>query len=378
MGPLKGIRVVEMAAIGPAPFCAMMLADMGAEVLRVERVSPADLGLGQDPTTAVLNRNRASLALDLKQPEGIAAVKRLLTRADILIEGYRPGVMERLGLSPAECHAVNPALVYGRVTGWGQNGPLAQTAGHDINFIALTGVLDAIGRRGAPPTPPLNLVGDFGGGGMYLAFGVLCSLIEARRTGIGDVVDAAMVDGASSLASFVHGLHADGQWNGQRGENALDSGLPWYDVYETQDGKWVAIGAIEERFYVELIKRLGLDICHLPSRNDRAQWGRLREQIASAFKTRTREDWCEVMAGGDACFAPVLTFAEAPLHAHSLARNGFIEVDGVTQPAPAPRFTRHQRLGEPSRSSRVLTSAQTLADWGLSEEDQAFILGQRS
>jgi alpha-methylacyl-CoA racemase len=371
MGPLSGIKVVEIAGIGPGPFCAMMLSDMGAEVLRVDRVGDADLGLAIDPRFSVLERGRRSIAVDLKTAGGVAAVKRLIAQADALIEGFRPGVMERLGLGPDECLAANPRLVYGRMTGWGQDGPMAHAAGHDINYIALAGVLHSIGRRGGPPTPPLNLVGDFGGGGMYLAFGIVCALLEAGRSGQGQVVDAAMVDGAASLAAAVFGLRAMGIWTDERGDNILDSGSPWYDVYETKDGKHVAIGSIEKRFYGELLRLTGLEGEELPAQRDKARWAELRERLARAFREKTRDEWCAVMEGSDVCFAPVLSMAEAPRHPHNVARSTFVEVDGVVQPAPAPRFSRSKPAIQRPPARRGEHTAGALADWGFTDDEIA-------
>jgi len=371
MGPLAGVKVVEIAGIGPGPFCAMMLSDMGAEVLRVDRMGSADLGLDIDPRFSVLDRGRRSIAVDLKHPAGVATVKRLVAQADALIEGFRPGVMERLGLGPDECLALNPRLVYGRMTGWGQDGPMAQAAGHDINYIALAGVLHSIGRKGGPPVPPLNLVGDFGGGGMYLAFGIVCALLEAGRSGQGQVVDAAMVDGAALLAAAVFGLRAMGIWTDERGDNILDSGAPWYDVYETRDGKHVAIGSIEKRFYAELLERTGLAGEPLPPQRDKARWAELRARLAQVFKEKTRDEWCAAMEGSDVCFAPVLSMAEAPRHPHNAARGTFVEVDGVPQPAPAPRFSRSKPgiQGPPARRGEHTEAA--LADWGFAAADIA-------
>ena len=368
-GPLAGVRVVEIAGIGPGPFCAMMLADMGAEVLRIDRLGPTDLGLPVEPRFSVLTRGRRSVALDLKQPAAIAAVKRLVVKADALIEGFRPGVMERLGLGPDECLTANPRLVYGRMTGWGQEGPMAPAAGHDINYIALAGVLHSIGRRGSAPVPPLNLVGDFGGGGMYLAFGVVCALLEAGRSGRGQVVDAAMVDGAASLAAAVFGLRAKGMWNDERGDNILDSGAPWYDVYETQDGKYVAIGSIEGRFYGELLRLTGLTGEALPPQWEKARWGELRARLTEVFKQKTRDEWCRIMEGSDVCFAPVLSLVEAPAHPHNRARGTFVEVDGVPQPGPAPRFSRTPgAIGRPPAAPGQHTE-EALRDWGFSADE---------
>ena len=292
MGPLAGFRIIEMAGIGPAPFAATLLSDMGAEVIRVDRREAADLGLpGREPKFDVLHRGRRSLAVDLKTEAGCAVVKRLAAKADGLIEGFRPGVMERLGLSPEELLKINPRLVFGRMTGFGQDGPMAQAAGHDINYIALAGVLHAIGRKGEGPVPPLNLVGDFGGGGMFLAFGVVCALLEAQKSGKGQVVDAAMVDGAAYLAAGIYGLYSQGSWADERGVNVIDSGAPWYDVYKTKDGKWLSVGAIEKRFYAELVEKLGLGKAELPKQHDRKGWPVLRERFAAAIASRTRDEW---------------------------------------------------------------------------------------
>ncbi|MEZ5817812.1 MAG: CaiB/BaiF CoA-transferase family protein [Hyphomicrobiaceae bacterium] len=340
MGPLEGLRVIEMAGIGPAPFCGMMLADMGAEVIRVDRREKADLGLDRGPRFEVMNRGRKSIAVDIKKPEAVEIVKRLVRDADVLIEGFRPGVMERLGLGPDVLAEVNPRLVFGRMTGFGQEGPLAQRAGHDINYIALAGVLNHLGRAGERPIHPLNLVGDFGGGGMYLAFGVVCAVLEARRSGKGQVVDAAMVDGAASLMAMFHGMWAEGMWHEERGTNMLDTGAPWYDVYETKDGKWVSIGAIEKRFYADLLVRLGLAEEKLPAQHDRNGWPVLRSRFTEIFKSRTRSEWEVAFEGSDACFAPVLAISEVTQHPHNAVRDTFLTRDGVQQPGPAPRFSR--------------------------------------
>ena len=340
MGPLTGIKVVELAAIGPGPFCCMLLADMGAEIIRIDRTEASDLGSPADPKYNLLNRNRRSAAIDLKHPEGVAAVKRLISQADVLVEGFRPGVTERLGLGPDDCLKINQRLVYGRMTGWGQDGPLALAAGHDINYISLVGALNAIGPKGGPPVPPLNLVGDFGGGALYLAFGVVCALLECRASGQGQVVDAAMVDGASSLMTPVFAAMARGAWRNARGENMLDGGAPWYSVYETKDGKYVSIGSIEARFYRDLLKCIGLDSEALPARDDREAWPELRERFATAFRSKTRDEWCLIMEGSDVCFAPVLDPWEAQQHPHLKARGMFVESNGIVQPGPAPRFSR--------------------------------------
>ncbi|WP_409330864.1 CaiB/BaiF CoA transferase family protein [Trujillonella humicola] len=335
-GPLAGVRVVEMAGMGPAPHAAMLLGDLGADVVRVQRPAAA----GQSHGGRLPARNRTPVEVDAKDEAGRAAVLALVARADVLVEGFRPGVMERLGLGPDRCAAVNPRLVYARMTGWGQDGPLARTAGHDINYVGVTGVLAAIGRAGAPPTVPLNLVGDFGGGSLYLALGVLAALLERERSGAGQVIDAAIVDGTSSLASAIWGLRAAGAWNDERGTNRLDSGAPFYDVYPTSDGGHMAVGALEPYFYAALLEGLGLDPATLPAQGDRAGWPRLRAAFTAAFASRTRAAWTEVFAGTDACVTPVLSFAEAAEDSHLASRRTIVDVAGVPQPAPAPRFSR--------------------------------------
>jgi alpha-methylacyl-CoA racemase len=365
MGPLAGFRIIEMAGIGPAPFAATLLSDMGAEVIRIDRREAADLGLpGREPKFDVLHRGRRSLAVDLKTEAGCAVVKRLAAKADGLIEGFRPGVMERLGLSPAELIKANPRLVVGRMTGFGQDGPMAQNAGHDINYIALAGVLHAIGRKGEGPVPPLNLVGDFGGGGMFLAFGVVCALLEAQKSGKGQVVDAAMVDGAAYLAAGIYGLYSQGTWADERGVNVIDSGAPWYDVYKTKDGKWLSVGAIEKRFYAELVEKLGLGKAELPKQHDRKGWPELRRRFTEAIAGKTRAEWETVFAESDACVAPVLSFGEVEAHPHNKARATFVRRDGVLQPGPAPRYSRTQcEMGAPGRG-RGVDSEAVLGDWG--------------
>src|SRR5688572_11336279 len=362
MGPLGGIKVLEFESIGPAPFAGMLLADMGADVLVIDRPASTDLGLKRERWYDVMMRGKRSVTLDLKKKESTAAALELVARAEALIEGMRPGVMERLGLGPEIVLKKNPKLVYGRMTGWGQDGPLAPRAGHDINYIALAGVLHAIGRKGEPPVPPLNLIGDFGGGGMLLGFGVACALIEASRSGRGQVVDAAMVEGASLLAAMFSGFLASKNWSEERGSNILDTGAPWYDVYETKDGKYVSIGSIEARFFEELIQRLRLD--GVPAQHDRARWPQMRSMFAKAFKSKTRDEWCRVFEGSDACFAPVLSWSEARRDAHNASRKSFIEIKGVAQPAPAPRFSRTPgavRRAPPERGEGGLAA---LADWG--------------
>jgi len=342
MGPLTGLRVVELASIGPGPLCAMLLADLGAEVIRVDRTEPSGLGVPIDVKFEVSGRNRRSVALDIKQPAGRDAVLRLIARADVLIEGFRPGVAERLGLGPADCHARNPGLVFGRMTGFGQTGPLAQAAGHDLNYIALTGALHAIGGKDKP-IPPLNLVGDYGGGALYLAFGLLAAIFERSRSGKGQVVDAAMVDGASSLMSIFFGMAASGAWNTQeRAANLLDGGSPFYDTYATADGQWVSIGSLEPKFFAELVQRIGLDPSYVKRQYDRRCWPELRADITRLIAAKTRDEWSALLEGTDVCFAPVLRIDEVAKHPHAVARGGYIEVAGVTQPAPAPRFSRSQ------------------------------------
>ncbi len=340
MGPLEGIKIVELAGIGPGPMAAMLLADLGATVLRIERREAVELGVQRPLQFDLLLRNRQVIALNLKQAEDNALALRLIENADGLIEGFRPGVAERLGLGPDECLERNRRLVYGRITGWGQTGPLAQAAGHDLNYIALTGILDRIGRRGQPPTIPLNLVGDFGGGGLYLALGMLAGILEARQSGHGQVVDAAIVDGAASLAASTIGMHAAGMLQPERGTNVLDSGAYFYDVYGCADGKWISIATIERRFHARLLEILGIDAAHFPAQDDRASWDDARGILAARFVTKTRDEWCDVLEGTDACFAPVLTLDEAPEHLHLKSRETFVTVDGVRQPAPAPRFSR--------------------------------------
>ncbi|HEX5366619.1 MAG TPA: CaiB/BaiF CoA-transferase family protein [Acidimicrobiales bacterium] len=340
MGPLAGITVIELAGIGPGPFCGMLLSDLGADVIRVDRAASVHGGDPGQPPGDLLGRGRRSVGVDLKSPDGVEVVLSLVERADALFEGFRPGVTERLGLGPDDCLARNPRLVYGRMTGWGQDGPYAPTAGHDINYISLAGALDSIGRRGGPPVPPLNLVGDFGGGGMLLALGIVAAVLEAQRSGEGQVVDAAMVDGAATLMTMMHGMRAMGMWNDERGTNLLDSGSHFYDVYETADGRYVSIGSIEPQFYAELLRLTGLEGEDLPWQHDRDQWPALKERLADVFRSKTREEWCRIMEGTDVCFAPVLSMAEAPHHPHNVHRGTFVEVAGVTQPGPAPRFSR--------------------------------------
>jgi alpha-methylacyl-CoA racemase len=340
VGPLAGIKVVELAGIGPGPMCAMLLADLGATVLRIDRPGPQDLGVARPRRYDLLLRGRHSLAVDLKHPKGKALALRLVESADALIEGFRPGVTERLGLGPEDCLARNRRLVYGRVTGWGQQGPLAQAAGHDINYISLVGALHAFGRRGEAPVPPLNLLGDFAAGALYLALGLVCGILEVQRSGKGQVVDAAMVDGTASLLTAFHGLVAAGLATHERGTNTLDTGAHFYSAYECADGRWISVAAIEGKFYAELLRRLDIEPATMAPQMDREHWPATQDRLAALFKTRTREEWCRLLEGTDACFAPVLTTDEAPHHPHNKARGTYVEIDGIVQPAPAPRFSR--------------------------------------
>lgn len=364
-GPLVGYKIVELAGIGPNPMCAMMLADMGAEVIRVDRLVDGGLGIAMDPKFSLLDRSRRSIAVDLKNPEGVAVVMQLVAQADALIEGFRPGVTERLGLGPDECMANNPRLVYGRVTGWGQHGMLAKAAGHDINYISLTGAAYAIGREGTPPTPPLNLVGDFGGGGMLLALGVVAALLEAQKSGKGQVVDAAMTDGASVLMTALYGMHAAGLWSDERESNILDGGAHYYNAYETADGKFISIASIEKKFYAELLERTGFEDPDHAAHKDPKQWRSNKEKVAAMIKTKTRDEWCEILEGTDVCFAPIMNMTEAPSHPHNQSRDTFVDVEGVTQPAPAPRFSRTPSSIQKPPSAPGADSAEVLRDWGL-------------
>jgi len=370
-GPLAGCRVVELAGIGPGPFAGMMLSDMGAEVVRVDRAEAVREG-APPPVHDVLGRGRRSVAVDLKTPEGREVVLRLAERADALIEGFRPGVTERLGVGPDDCLSRNPRLVYGRMTGWGQTGPYAKAAGHDINYIALSGTLEMIGRKDQAPVPPLNLVGDFGGGGMLLAFGVVCAMLESARSGKGQVVDAAMVDGAALLAAMMHGMRASGMWRPERGTNLLDTGAWFYDAYETADGKYISIGSIEPQFLAELVRITGLDAeGPLPHQMDRDAWPAMKRRVGDLIKTKTRDEWCELLEATDACFAPVLSPEEAAVHPHNVERGTFTERDGVVQPAPAPRFSRTpaEIAGSPARPGEHTDSV--LAEWGFAASEVA-------
>lgn len=362
-GPLAGFKVVEFAGIGPGPFCAMLLADLGAEVLCIARPG------GRGAAGPVLGRSRQTVEIDLRQPEGAQQALALVAKADALIEGFRPGVMERLGLGPDVCLAANPRLVYGRMTGWGQHGPLAHAAGHDINYIAITGALQAIGRRGEAPVPPLNYVGDFGGGAMLLAVGLLSALLEAGRSGQGQVVDAAMTDGAALLSAMMFGFKAQGQWRNERGTNLLDGGAFFYDTYACADGRYLALGPIEPQFYAELRQRVGLaDDPDFDRQMDPRAWPALREKLAAVLRTRTRDEWCAVLEGTDACVAPVLDWDEAPRHPHNVARQTFVSVDGLVQPAPAPRFSRSTpdapQAGRPVDAAAL---AELRRRWGVAD-----------
>jgi alpha-methylacyl-CoA racemase len=363
MGPLNGIRIVEFAGLGAAPFAAMLFSDMGAEVIRIDRKS------GHSPHKAdILFRGRRAVALDMKKPAAAGAALKLIDKAHGLIEGFRPGVMERLGVGPDACLARNPSLVYGRLTGWGQSGPLAQAAGHDIDYIALSGALHAIGEKGGAPVPPLNLVGDFGGA-LYLAFGMVCAMLEARTSGKGQVIDAAMSDCTISMMSLFYGLRAMGLWNDMRGDNFLDGGAHFYATYETKDGKWIALGPIEPHFYKEMLEKAGIDDAAFAAHMDRSQWLALKAKLAAVIKTRTRDEWDAILAGSDACYAPVLSMDEAPKHAHNAARRAFVEIDGVVQPAPAPRFSRTP--GKAHGPPAAADNEASLKAWGFSDGEIA-------
>jgi alpha-methylacyl-CoA racemase len=365
------LKILEIAGIGPGPFASMMLSDMGAEVLRIDRPQGVKGGDPANPPLDFLARGRRSVGVDLKNPQGVELLLKLVEGADAILEGFRPGVMERMGIGPDVCLARNPRIVYGRITGWGQEGPLAHAAGHDINYIALAGALESIGRPGEKPLPPLNLVGDFGGGGMILAYGVVCALLERASSGQGQVVDAAMVDGAAVLMTMFHGARQAGWWNGERGTNLLDTGAYFYDTYETADGKYISLGALEPQFYAELAEKLGLDPEDLTDQMDRSQWAEKRDQFAKRIKSKTREQWCEILEGSDACFAPVLSMDESPHHPHMSARNTFVKVAGALQPGPTPRFSRTscEISGPPPHPGQHTDEA--LADWGISAPEIA-------
>lgn len=368
MGPLHGFRIVEIAGIGPGQFCGMLLADMGAEILRIDRPLTGD-GIAIPARFNLMNRSRQTLVVDLKKPAGVALVLALCKSADAMFEGFRPGVMERMGLGPEECRQQNKALVYGRMTGWGQEGPLAHTAGHDGDYIALVGALAAIGEKEQTPAIPLNLVGDFGGGGAFLAIGILAALLEASRSGEGQVVDAAMTDGAASLMTLFYGLQAGGLWSEERGSNLLDGGAPFYRSYATLDKQSVMVCALEGRFYRELLRILSLDDVDPNTQHDRNHWPMLRERMEAVFVTRSRDEWCKLFAGTDACFAPILTMSGAINHPHNQARNTFVEVDGISQPAPAPRFSRSESKIRHAPRSPIKPSAALLRAWNLPGSD---------
>ncbi len=370
-GPLVGVKIVEFAGIGPGPFCGMLLADLGADVVRLDRAE----SVGRSAPD-LANRGKRSIAVDLKEPEGVEAALSLLEKADGLIEGFRPGVMERLGVGPDAVLKRNPKLVYGRMTGWGQTGPWAHMAGHDIDYIALTGALHTMGRAGEAPAPPLNLVGDFGGGALYLAFGLLAGILEARSSGKGQVIDCAMIDGAASLMTMFYGMKAAGIWNTNRSDNLLDGGAHFYDTYECADGKWLAVGAIEPQFHTILVEGLGLTEAEFPARMDRAKWPEHSKRIADVIRTKSRDEWMKVFDGTDACVAPVLSMDEAPKHPHNAERQTFQTAFGVSQPGPAPRFSRTAGAinGLPALAGKQ--SEDVLTSWGIdAERAQGFLKG---
>lgn len=366
-GPLTGHRIIEIAGIGPGPFAAMMLADMGADVIRVDRAQAVRGPIPDEPHFDVLLRGRRNIALDLKHPDGVAALLELVASADALVEGFRPGVMERLGVGPDACLERNPKLVFGRMTGWGQDGPYAHAAGHDINYISLAGALAHYGRAGDAPVPPLNMVGDFGGGGMFLAYGVVCALLEAHRSGVGQVIDAAMVDGTAVLMSMFWAMKQNGQFDeNARGTNLLDTGAHFYEVYRCADGEYISVGAIEPQFYAELLRLTGLeDDPQFAGQLEKSEWGALKERLSAIFVTKTRAEWCAIMEGTDVCFAPVLTMSDAAEHPHNVARSTFVDVAGVRQPAPAPRFSRTITDIERPPAHAGQHTREVLADWGL-------------
>lgn len=365
MGPLTGIRVVEMAGIGPGPFTAMMLSDLGAEVIRVDRLSHKGTGHRAN----VLNRGRKSIAVDLKNPRGVETTLRLIEQADVVLEGFRPGVMERLGLGPEECLSVNPRLIFGRMTGWGQTGPLSQAAGHDINYISIAGALGAMGYADRPPAPPLNLVGDFGGGAMYLLTGILAALVERATSGQGQIIDAAMTDGTASLLSPFFGLMAMNMWTTDRFSNRLDGGAFYYGSYECSDGKYISIGSLEPQFYALLLEKAEITDPEFQEQLDEAAWPAKREKLNQLFKTRTRQQWCDIMEGTDVCFAPVLDLNEAPTHPHNIDRKTFVELEGVVQPAPAPRFSRTQGEIQGPAAMAGEHTREVLSAWNFTDQE---------
>lgn len=361
MGPLGNLKIIEVSGLGPGPFCGMLFADLGADVICVDRAAPSAL----NPATDCTRRGKRSILLDLKAPADREIFLDLVKKADAVFEGFRPGIMEKLGLGPDECMAVNQRLVYGRMTGWGQDGPLAQAAGHDINYISLTGALHAIGRKGEKPVPPLNLVGDFGGGALFLALGMVCAMLEAQKSGQGQVVDAAMTDGSALLMTLFYSLQAQGLWSTTRGSNLVDGGAPFYDVYETSDGKFISVGSIEPQFYALLLDKLDLDSEEIAAQNDARQWPEMKCRLEAIFKMRSRDEWCELMEGSDVCFAPVLDFREAPDHPHNRARGTYIDLDGLIQPAPAPRFSRTPLKVKFSPRTPGSDREAVLKDWGV-------------
>ena len=376
-GPLAGYKIIEIAGIGPGPFAAMMLSDMGAEVVRVERVQAVRDATSSNANWDVMQRGRKNIAIDLKQPDGVEALLQLVERADALIEGFRPGVMERLGVGPDICLARNKKLVFGRMTGWGQDGPYANSAGHDINYIALAGALAHFGRAGEAPVPPLNMVGDFGGGGMLLAYGVVCALLDAQKSGAGQVVDAAMVDGSAILMSMFWGFKNIGMHDeNARGTNMLDTGAHFYDVYKCSDGKYVSIGSIEPQFYAQLLQLTGLaSDAEFGNQQDRTMWPKLKKRLTEVFVTKSQAQWCQIMEGTDVCFAPVLTMSEAAKHPHNVARETFIEIDGVVQPAPAPRFSRTNGAVSHGPVAAGENTREVLQTWGVKNVDDLIARG---
>jgi len=364
VGPLKGYKIIEVAGLGPGPFCGMMFADMGAEVISIERASDPS---GKKPLDCA-RRGKRSVALNLKSEEGVETLLKLVESADAIFEGFRPGVMEKLGVGPDECLARNPKIVYGRMTGWGQYGPMSQAAGHDINYIALTGALYGVGRIDEKPVPPLNLVGDFGGGGMFLAFGLVCALLEVQSSGKGQVIDVAMTDGSALLMAMINSFHAQGSWKNERGVNVLDTGAHFYEVYETLDGKYISLGSIEPQFYALLMEKAELDPKVFGSQNDRENWPELKQKLETVFKAKTRDQWCEIMEGSDVCFAPVVDFVEAQSHPHNVARKTYVDVDGMMQPAPAPRFSRTEPEVAFAAHAQGEDTQAVLADWGFTQD----------
>lgn len=371
MGPLQGLKIIEIAGIGPGPFCGMLLADMGADIVRLVRPGGDGTGIELPPKYNLLNRSRPSLEVNLKTEAGVAFVLKLCTRADAIFEGMRPGTMEKLGLGPADCMAVNRRLVYGRMTGWGQDGPLAEAAGHDGNYAAIAGALGAIGEKGGPPAVPLNLVADFGGGGVYLALGLLAALFEAQRSGEGQVVDAAMLDGAASLMTLFYGLYAGGLWRDERGSNFLDGAAPFYRPYSTSDGRYIVICAIEPRFFAVLLEKIQVSEIDPTEQFDESKWAAHIRVFEKVFRSRTRDEWTRLLAGTDACFAPVLSLAEAPQHAHNKARQTFVEIDGIVQPGPAPRFSRTPSGIRSAAGTRATGLRELLGDWGIDDDENA-------